>query len=154
MSGPTFVIVNDLAASGARHVAMSVPFTFFRTTFPLFNVTSKETLMLSPVNETSGVKPVIAIVSGTSAGAEVLQTKSFLPETVTVDFIAATTGSVEVIRIPNIDEVIFGVNWNSVTIPALIEREVKPTGTKTPSDDKTSAVTLASTSPGVKTLKV
>ena len=110
--------------------------------------------MRSPVNETRGVNPVIAIVSGTSAGAEVLQTKSFLPEKVTVDFTAATTGSVDVIRIAIIDEVIVGVNWNSDTVPALIVREVNPTGTKTPSADKTSAVTLASTSPGVKTLKV
>jgi hypothetical protein len=133
---------------------MSVPFTFFRTTFPLFKVTSTETLMLSPVNETSGFNPDIAIVSGTSAGAAVLHTKSFLPATATVDFIAATTGSVEVIRTPIIAEVMFGVNWKSVTIPALIEREVNPTGTKTPSADKTSAVMLASTSPGVKILKV
>ena len=57
------------------------------------------------------INPDIAIVSGTSAGAAVLHTKSFLPATATVDFIAATTGSVEVIRTPIIAEVMFGVNW-------------------------------------------
>ena len=154
VSGPTFVIVKERAASGARQDAMSVPLIVFLMTFPLFKVTSSETLMRSPTNEISGVNPDIAMVSGVSAGAEVLHRKSFLPDTVTVDLIAANTGSVEVIRTAKTVELIFGVNWNSVTMPALTAREVKPTGTKTPSDDKTSAVTFASTSPGVNTLKV
>ena len=45
VSGPTFVIVNERAASGARQVAISLPLIAFRMTFQLFMVTSNETLI-------------------------------------------------------------------------------------------------------------
>jgi hypothetical protein len=65
-------------------------------------------LIRSPAKEINGVRPVTAIVSGTSSGAAVLHTKSFLPETTTVDFTDATTGSEAVTRTAKTLEVMFG----------------------------------------------
>ena len=83
-----------------------------------------------------------------------LHTKSLFPVATVVDLTAAITGSVAVIRTAMTLEVMFGSSLNSVTIPAEMERAFNPTGTKTPSPDKTSTVMLASTSPGAKTRKV
>ena len=102
----------------------------------------------------SGSNPVIAIVKGTSSGATVLHTKSFFPDAVTVDFTAATTGSVDEMRTAMRFEVMFGSSLNSVTTPELIVREFNPTGTNTPSAETTSTVILASRSPGAKTRNV
>ena len=85
-----------------------------------------------------------------NSGAGVLHVKSLRPLLTTVDSTAATTGSVEVIFSAKADDEIFGENLNSVTNPAEIVRELSPTGMNTPSAERSSTVTLASTSPGVK----
>ena len=99
----------------------------------------------------SGSRPVTAIVKPVNSGAGVLHVKSFLPPTTTEDSTAATIGSVEVIFTANTVEEILGEKVNSVTSPAETVREFRPTGMKTPSPETSSTVTLASTSPGVKT---
>ena len=90
----------------------------------------------------------MAIVSGVNSGLAVLHAKSLRPLITTEDLTEAITGSLDVIRSENAAEVILGVKSISLTIPAEIERELSPTGTNTPSADKTSAVRFASTSPG------
>jgi hypothetical protein len=114
-------------------------------------VTSSATLISAPVNAISGESPVTAKVNADNSGAGVLHVKSFLPPMATEDSTAATTGSVEVIFIANMGDEILGEKVNSVTNPAGTLLELRPTGMKTPSAEISSAVILASTSPGVKT---
>ena len=93
-----------------------------------------------------------AIVKTDNSGVGVLQAKSLLPPTGTEDSTAATMGSVEVIFSAKTAEEILGEKLNSVTSPAATFLELRPTGMKTPSEERSSTVMLASTSPGVKTL--
>ena len=146
-------MVNDRAAAGTRQVATSVPLIALRIDLPLTKVTSTATLISEPAKTISGVRPVTAIVNSLSSGAAVLHVKSLPPPIATDDSTAATTGSVEVIFRAKADEEILGEKVNSVTSPAETLREFKPTGMNTPSAERSSTVTLASTSPGVRTLR-
>ena len=118
------------------------------------NVTNTFTSIDSPAKTMSGESPVTAMAIGTSAGVGTLQTKSVRPLTVTFDEIAATTGSFDFIRTANARVAIFGDSKISVTIPAEMVRELKPTGTKLPSADKSSNVKVASNSDVVRIRRV
>ena len=113
-------------------------------------VTSTSTAIESAENAMSGARPVMAIVIGTRAGVGVLHTKSLRPLTTTCDEIAATIGPSDLIRTANALDEILGESDSSVTTPAGVLFELKPTGTKTPSADMSSRVKFASTSDGVK----
>ena len=65
---------------------------------------------------------------------------------VTVEEIAATTGSSDLIRAANALVAMFGDNFSSVTTPGEMLRESNPTGIKLPSADKTWRVKFATTS--------
>ena len=144
--------MKERADSGTRQVAISLPFIGLRLTLPFTKVTSIATLISVPANTTRGERPVTAMVNSVSSGAGVLHTKSLLPPLTTDDSTAATKGSVEVIFTAKADEEILGEKVSSVTTPAVTTRELRPTGMKTPSAESSSTVTLASTSPGVKSL--
>jgi hypothetical protein len=148
------IIVIDRAFAGTRQVAISLPLTTALTVLPFINLTWTLTEIESPEKTTSGESPVTASDIGIRAGVAVLHTKSLCLFTVTVDKTEARIGSGDVIRTAKALAEIFGANENSETTPALIDRELIPTGIKLPSEDKTSRVNVVSTSPGVRIRKV
>ena len=146
VSGEVPRIEIERAIWGTRQSAISLPVIVAIEFFPFINVTCTCTEIELPAKAITGESPVTAIAIGTSAGVGVLQTNSLCPESVIVDEIAATTGSSDVMRTANALAEILGANENSETLPELIFCELRPTGMKLPSEDKTSAVKFASMS--------
>jgi hypothetical protein len=144
----------ERAALGTRHVAISVPFIVVRIFFPLIKVTSALIFIESPPKAISGANPVTAKIIGERIGVGVLQRKSFRPLMVTLEDIAATTGSSDLIRTAKALADKLGFMVKAVTEPADIFRESKPTGTNFPSADKSSSVKIASESAGARIRRV